>query len=131
MNSYNCDDQELSFDIREIGDNKFVLVKADEEKGIKEIKIERYGKNVDDKKKIKKENKKRKIICKEISCESDSDSEEEQKDEKVKTKKIDIKKEKNKRLLGKKKKYEKDIGESNNENIKEIQYIDKKNKRKK
>ena len=112
-----CDDDEnISFDMREIGENKYILVEAEKEKGIKEIKIERYRKKEGDKKEIKKSNKKKKITNKEISCksESDSDSEEEQKDEKVKAKKKKGKKmEKDKKLLGKKKKIEKDDDESN------------------
>ena len=109
-------EENISFDMREINENKFILVEADEGQGIKEIKIERYNKKLGDKKEIKKSNKKKKIINKDISCKSesdsncDSDSEEEKKNKKGEVnKKKGRKKEKDIKLLGKKKKIEKDV----------------------
>jgi len=87
MCSYD-DEENISFDMREIDENKFILVEADEGQGIKEIKIENYSKKLGDKKEIKKSNKKKKIINKDISYKSesdsnyDSDSEEEKKNKK-------------------------------------------------
>jgi len=121
MNSYNCDDQKLSFDIRGIGENKFILVRADEDKGIETIKIEYFPENVDDKKKIKKSKKKKEIINKEASYESgsNSDFEEDKKDRKMKKKKkVNKKKEMNIKLLGKKKEFEKDNDEIGSMKIK-------------
>jgi len=114
MNSYDCDDLKLSFDIRGIGENKFILVKADEDKGIEKIEIEYFPENEDDKKKIKKSKKKKEIINKKTSYESESNSdfEEDKKDRKMKKKKkVNKKKEMNIKLLGKKKEIEKDNDE--------------------
>ena len=81
MNSYNCFDDKMSFDMKEIGENKFVLVKGDEEKGIEKINVNSFGEN-------KKDVKKKKIMREKLYSESDSDSkEEEQKNKKQKKRK--------------------------------------------